>query len=128
MPDRPVRVCPILKNREIRRVIKEGKSFVNQYFVVYVLPNEKSISKVGFCTGRAAGSAVRRNRIRRRTKELFRLLAKELVDGYSVVIIARPDVYAADFQQLQRAMENLLFRGGVIALDRKDGKDKEHRE
>ena len=48
MPDRPVRVCPILKNREIRQVIKEGKSFVNQYFVVYVLPNEKSISKSGF--------------------------------------------------------------------------------
>ncbi|HHU82823.1 MAG TPA: ribonuclease P protein component [Firmicutes bacterium] len=116
---RPARACAVLKNREIRQVITQGKSFVNQYFVVYILPNEKSSSKVGFCTGRAAGHAVKRNRIRRRTKEIFRLVAKDLADGYSVVIIARPEVYAAEFQQLQRAMENLFLRGGVITPGRK---------
>ena len=116
---RPARAYPVLKNREIREVITKGKSFVNQYFVVYILPGEKSLSKVGFCTGRAAGHAVRRNRIRRRTKEAFRLVAKDLADGYSIVIIARPEVYAAEFPQLLRALENLLFRGGVKAAGRK---------
>lgn len=111
---RPARAYPVLKNWEIRQVITKGKSFVNQYFVVYILPHEKSTSKVGFCTGRAAGGAVRRNRIRRRTKEVFRLVAKDLADGYSVVIIARPEVYGAEFQLLQRALEQLLLRGGLL--------------
>ncbi|NLZ43730.1 MAG: ribonuclease P protein component [Clostridia bacterium] len=123
-PDRPARVCTVLKNREIRQVIKQGKSFVDQYFVVYVLPHGKSTCKVGFCTGRTAGRAVKRNRIRRRTKELFRLLAKDMVEGFSVVIIARPDVYTADFQQLLRSMENLLLRGGVITPGKETKKKK----
>lgn len=103
-----------LKNREIRRVFKQGKSFVNQYFVVYILPDKKSISRVGFCTGKAAGHAVKRNRIRRRTKELFRLIAKDLPVGYSLVIIARPRVYAADFKLLKRALQELFRQAGLV--------------
>ena len=115
---RRARECTILKNREIRQVITPGKSFVIQYFVVYTLPNGKNISKIGFCTGRAAGRAVKRNRIRRRTKELFRLAARELPAGYSVVIIARPAVYAGKFQLLLRALEQLLVRAGLLVPDR----------
>jgi ribonuclease P protein component len=58
--------------------------------------------RVGFTVTKQAGSAVRRNRIRRRLKEALRLL-KPLParPGHDYVILGRPDAVSMSFRTLQ---------------------------
>ncbi|CAM1655950.1 ribonuclease P protein component [Bartonella apis] len=73
------------------------------------LPEEiKAITppRVGFTVTRKNGNAVKRNRIKRRLREAFRLsLKRDIAAGTDYVIIARPDALEASFDRLTREME-----------------------
>ena len=101
------------KGREIREVFNKGRSFVNRHFVLYVLPNGKKYNNVAFCVGRAAGKAVIRNQIRRRTREIFRQVEIGLCTGYSLVIIARPGVDKKNFTLLRSFLKKLFLQAGI---------------
>ncbi len=71
-------------------------------------------SRFGFATGRALGSAVTRNRLRRRLREALRVMAPSFQAGWDVLIIARPALVEADHGALVGALRRLLTRGGVM--------------
>lgn len=61
-----------------------------------VLPN-----RLGLTASTKLGNAVRRNRIRRRLREVYRLSEDRLAHGYDIVIVARAQAHDAPFSQLQ---------------------------
>lgn len=62
--------------------------------------------RVGFTVTRKNGNAVKRNRIKRRLREAFRLsLKRDIAAGTDYVIIARPDALLASFDSLTGEME-----------------------
>ena len=71
-------------------------------------------TRFGLSTGRKLGGAVVRNRVRRRLREILRVMAPSFQPGWDVLIIARPPVVAADYQAMTGALHNLLRRGGVL--------------
>ena len=73
--------CTLKKNSDFRRLYAKGKSAVNPYMVLYC----------------------RRNRIRRRLREVVRLNAERLSPGWDLVLVARSRAYDAPFQKLQGA-------------------------
>lgn len=109
----------LLKHADFRRVYENGKRHFSGNLTVFYLyrtsvapenasslraglPLAESIgARIGFTVSRALGDAVKRNRIRRRTREAVRqhysLLAGEAVD---VVINPRKSVLRADFAVL----------------------------
>lgn len=72
------------------------------------------VTRFGFATGRALGSAVTRNRVRRRLREALRVMAPSFQPGWDVLIIARPALVTADHDALVTALRRLLGRGGVL--------------
>jgi ribonuclease P protein component len=67
---------------------------------VYVLRGERQGLRVAVVAGRRLGSAVSRNRIRRRLGEAFRHIEKDLRSGADIVIVARSGAETAPFESV----------------------------
>mgnify|MGYP001321514728 CR=1 FL=1 len=101
------------RGREIKEVFNKGRSVANPCFVLYLLPNGKNYNKVAFCVGKAAGKAVVRNHIRRRTREAFRQVEAGISPGYNLVIIARPGVDKIQFELLKSFLVKVFRQAGI---------------
>jgi ribonuclease P protein component len=71
-------------------------------------------TRFGLATGKRLGGAVVRNRVRRRIREVLRVMAPSFQPGWDVLIIARPAVVAADHDALVGALQRVLRSGGVL--------------
>ncbi len=96
-------------NRDFQRVYSRGKSLVTRYFVIYYLPQKLGYHRIGFTVSRKIGGAVVRNRVRRRLKEMFRLISPGLPRSADIVIVARGQAKAGNFAQMKSLME-IKFR------------------
>jgi ribonuclease P protein component len=70
--------------------------------------------------GRRIGTAVRRNRARRRMREALRGILPEIGNGADVVLAARNETAEIDFSTLQSAIRGALTAEGLLADDRRD--------
>lgn len=73
------------------------------------------VSRVGITVSRRVGTAVVRNRVKRRLREILRLEHPRLVEGWDLVIVVRPAAAKADFAALSAAALSLLQRAGLSA-------------
>jgi ribonuclease P protein component len=71
-------------------------------------------TRFGLATGRKLGPATVRNRVRRRLREVLRVMAPSFQPGWDVLIIARPAIVDADHDALVGALRRTLTRGGAL--------------
>ena len=79
-----------------------------------ILRTDLEMTRFGMATGRVVGSAVVRNRIRRRIREVLRAFEADIQPGWDVLLIARPALVAADHRTLVTTLRRQLARGGVL--------------
>jgi ribonuclease P protein component len=91
-----------------------GTTRSHPLFTVRFLRTDLETTRFGLSTGRRLGGAVVRNRVRRRLREVLRVMAPSFQPGWDVLIIARPAIVAADHDALVGALHRILVRGGVI--------------
>ncbi|NLW59749.1 MAG: ribonuclease P protein component [Firmicutes bacterium] len=108
------------KNREFQETFNKGRSYANSALVLYVCPlnADEGLLKVAFCVGKKIGSAVRRNRIRRRLKNAFIVLQDRVARGYSVIIIARGPAAQLDYASLAAFLQDLLSKAGLLTKEK----------
>jgi ribonuclease P protein component len=70
------------------------------------------LTRFAFAVPKRVGSAVVRNKIRRRLREILRALP--LNEGFDLVISVRPPAAQASFQDLQQELTMLLRRARLI--------------
>jgi ribonuclease P protein component len=97
-----------------RQVRQSGESFRHPLVVLCVLPNGQPTSRCGFTASRRLGSAVQRNRARRRMNEAVRLVWDLISPGWDMVWIARLGVNESEFSELQDACVQLLRRAHLL--------------
>ncbi len=57
------------KNINFQKVYKEGKSKANKYLVMYVLPNDLGINRLGISVSKKVGNSVVRHHLTRLIRE-----------------------------------------------------------
>jgi ribonuclease P protein component len=72
-------------------------------------------TRFGISTGRRLGSAVVRNRQRRRLRSILRGLAPTLVPGWDVLLVLRPAAADVGQAELEPAVAGLMRAAGLIA-------------
>lgn len=97
---------------DFQRVFEEGRSFANPLAAVYFRPTVGP-SRVGVAVARRAGTAVARNRLRRRFREIVRLNGSRFAPGWQVVIVARPQAAGVGYREVERGVLSLLERAGL---------------
>lgn len=91
-----------------------GTSRSHSLFTARFVRTDLPTTRFGLSTGRRLGGAVVRNRVRRRLREVLRVMAPALQPGWDVLIIARPAIVEADHDALVGAVHRTLVRGGVL--------------
>lgn len=101
------------KNYEFRRLYAKGKSAASAYVAIYCRRNNTAGNRLGITVSTKLGSAVCRNRIRRRYKEIYRLNEEKLAPGYDIVAVARSKSKGAAFNTLEADFMNLCRKLGI---------------
>jgi len=99
-----------LRRVEYDAVYKAGRRKSSREFTVFVRPNSLDFSRFGWSIKKALGTAVRRNRIRRRLREILRLHRQEIAPGWDIVIHPRTSAITAEFSTLTADLLKTLPR------------------
>ena len=108
------------QNRDFRAVYTRGKSAVSPRAVLYCRKNRREKNRVGFTVSRKLGNAVTRNRVRRRLREIMRLHAAEVRQGYDLILVARTRAVGSDYGKLEADVLRCLSQ---LHLLKKDGEE-----
>lgn len=100
---------------EYERVKREGITQRGNFMMLSVIGLEDSGPwRAGFVTSSRVGSAVVRNRVRRRLREIIRRHQHELRHGFWFVIIARQDAATATYRDLEDEWLRLARRASIL--------------
>jgi ribonuclease P protein component len=101
---------------EFERVKENGRAQRGALLILSALPVEAAGDfRAGFITSRRVGSAVVRNRVRRRLREIVRKHQKEIVAPVWLVTIARTGAATATYRQMEDEWLRLATRASILA-------------
>ena len=106
-------VVTLKQNYEFRRLYAKGKSAASATLVLYCRRNCSGENRLGLTVGTKVGKAVRRNLIRRRLREIYRLHETELRRGWDIVAVARTRAAEASYRELEADFLRAAARLGL---------------
>lgn len=101
------------KALDFQRVRQQGRSVGTSLLTLGWTANDLALCRCGYVVGKRVGkSAVARNRVKRRLREILRLQIKagQVTPGYDLVLIARAGAVQATYHQLAADVTHLLRR------------------
>ena len=106
------------ENHLFRRLYRKGRSLACGLLVLYCRENGRDENRLGLTVSAKMGCAVKRNKVRRRLREIYRLNEEKFVPGFDFVVVARTRAMDAPYEKLERAFLQLA---GKLSLLRRDG-------
>ncbi|MBI4427326.1 MAG: ribonuclease P protein component [Candidatus Magasanikbacteria bacterium] len=111
-------------------LFKESGFFVGKFITAKIwkinlekYPRRKYMTddlKIAFVVSvKVSKSAVKRNRIKRQMREVVRLLLKDgkLKTGFHVSVMAKPGVVGAEYGEIEKDINFVLGKAGVMKID-----------
>ncbi len=105
-----------LKRRaDFGRVFKQGHTFGDRLMVLFILSTgEEPATRFGVAAQRTAGSAVKRNRIRRRLRALIDEFEGRIEPCGHVVLLGKAAMLEASWDTVIKSMDRLLKKAGCL--------------
>ena len=123
----------VKREAEFKKIMRKGKSYADQYLVMYVLKRTLEIDSVtclakgvaplgqshpprlGLSVDRRIGKAVIRNRIKRWMREVFRLHQSRLKESVEMILVARSSARGlVDYYEMEKRILNLWRRARIV--------------
>jgi len=107
-----------LKGRdEIREVFNRKKAVACRGAKLFTRPNGLPYNRIAFTFSRKFGNAVERNHSRRLSREVYRILRNELLQGYDIVLLVHNGDSGSrnDFISRMEQLRILFSRAGLSA-------------
>jgi ribonuclease P protein component len=104
------RLHRLRSTRDFQRLRAEGRSGRSDGIVAQVGPHDGP-TRLGVTVGRRTGTAVVRNRLRRRLRATY--LARGPHEGFDVVLVARKESCSLSYQELETHVVRAMERAGV---------------
>lgn len=105
------------KNNEFQKVYKEGKSKANKYLVMYVLPNQLSINRLGISVSKKVGNSVVRHRLTRLIRESYRLNQHMFNSSLDIVVVVRTTARDENYHTMESALVHLGKIQNILKKD-----------
>lgn len=104
----------VRKKSEIDRIFKTGKHKHVRGLKLVLSENSLPYSRVIVIPVRHYGTAVERNKVRRRIKEIWRTSKTRLASGYDYAFVVYPG-NGYDYAELKRILLSLCRKQGVLS-------------
>lgn len=98
-------------SREFTEIINLNKSVKNKYFSIYYRKNNTS-NRYGITVPKKIGTAVTRNKIKRRIKNIIDINKKSVHNSYDYVIIIRKGILDLTYKEIEKELINLIVKIG----------------
>ena len=105
---------------EFERVYRQGTAYRGRLFSLHAFPNEHGNPRLGLSVSRKVGTAVTRNAVRRRLREVFRTSTSEIPGDLDLVVSAKPAAAEATFEALRAEFGKALGKFARTAERRPD--------
>lgn len=109
---------PLRRSKDIQRVFQEGVRAYSPWAVLHARQrhHEEAISgpRLAVIAGRKFRRAVPRNRARRLLRESARLLLREDLTPWDLLLVARTAVLDSTFQERLAALEGMFRKVGAV--------------
>lgn len=102
------------KNTDFDKVYKKSKAFFNRDFTILIRNNECSSPRFGFSISKKVGKANKRNKLKRRLREIVRLNYRN-INNVDIVIIPKRHTADFDYDHLKSSLDHIFN----IALKKK---------
>jgi len=105
----------ITKTSEFKSGLKDGRVYSGRSLKLKVAPNRYGISRIGVSLGRHHFKlAVRRNKLRRYLREIFRLNKCDFIKGYDIIVIPRANCAGLKFSELNDEFMSAIKKSGIL--------------
>lgn len=104
----------LTRSEDFKRVRRSGKSYAHPLVVLIVQKSEQPRLRVGITAGKTIGTAVHRNRAKRLLREAMRSLLPTTASHYDLILIARPSLAHASFEDTRQALLDLFQRARLL--------------
>src|SRR5262245_35033184 len=103
---------PLRNSQQFRKVYDQGHRFHTPFFSAFILRNDGSEQRFGITVTRKIGSAIIRNRCKRRLREVLRKYEfhDSYMGGFDLVINVKAGMAEAKFKQLEEAFSQVMNR------------------
>lgn len=100
----------ILKRRQYLELSKSGLKIHNRYFTAIISENSGQKSRLGITVSKKVGKAATRNRIKRFSREFFRLNRRIIRGSWDINLIAKREAALLENAEAGRVLAQ-LFHG-----------------
>lgn len=100
--------------RDFERCVKQGRRYRNQLLTLYAYWHDEPMRRVAFSVSKRLGKPVIRNRIKRWLREAYRTRRWALRFGVDLLFIVHQTCAMATHEAIDVAVEQLLWRAGVV--------------
>ncbi|MEW6443613.1 MAG: ribonuclease P protein component [bacterium] len=98
----------ILLRSEFLAATRKGRRVSTRYFLVFLRSNRKGRPRLGITVSRKIGKAVKRNFLKRRIREFFRVHKAYLPRATDMVIVAKKGIPELPYQIICKDLERFL--------------------
>ena len=103
------------KKKDFERVFKKGRLFKEGFLILRIAENGLKSSRFGFVISRKVSrEAAKRNKIKRRLRELVRIKLTKIKTGIDGVIVVIPGFEVNNFQQLEKSVNKLFKKANIL--------------
>lgn len=82
--------------------------------MIYATANERPYSRIGISISKKVGGTIRRNRLKRLIREVYRMNRERIKQGVDIVFVVKPGCDKDDFRSMEACVLELFKRGGLL--------------
>lgn len=104
----------LTRSADFATLQRDGSARADRFISIRIARNGLERTRFGFSTSRKLGTAVVRNRVRRRLRVIVRDATPRLQQGWDILVVARPTCAGASYQELAGSIDRLFGRAGLM--------------